>query len=104
MPKMFAHCVAAHGPLVALRQKQLGIWHSFTWSEFGALARLFDGFKSEGVAVILINMPDFSPGLTPEEKALSLKYSGLLEAPEAALDIVERTVPAGLPRRGRLHG
>jgi long-chain acyl-CoA synthetase len=39
MPKMFAHCVATHGPLVSLRQKQLGIWHSITWSEFGRFAR-----------------------------------------------------------------
>ncbi|MEN3377718.1 MAG: long-chain acyl-CoA synthetase, partial [Hyphomicrobiales bacterium] len=39
MPKLFAHCVAAYGPLVSLRQKQLGVWHSITWGEFGALAR-----------------------------------------------------------------
>jgi long-chain acyl-CoA synthetase len=39
MPKMFAHCVATYGPLVALRQKQLGIWHGITWGEFGQLAR-----------------------------------------------------------------
>src|SRR5438552_4138695 len=39
MPKMFAHCVAAHGPLVALRQKQLGVWHGITWDEFGGFAR-----------------------------------------------------------------
>jgi long-chain acyl-CoA synthetase len=39
MPKMFAHCVASYGPLVSLRQKQLGIWHGITWAEFGAVAR-----------------------------------------------------------------
>ena len=39
MSKLFAHCVATYGPLVALRQKQLGVWHGITWDEFGALAR-----------------------------------------------------------------
>ena len=39
MPKMFAHCVAIYGALVSLRQKQLGVWHSITWDEFGQLAR-----------------------------------------------------------------
>jgi long-chain acyl-CoA synthetase len=39
MPKLFAACVAAHGAQVSLRQKKLGIWHSISWSEFGAIAR-----------------------------------------------------------------
>jgi long-chain acyl-CoA synthetase len=39
VPKMFWHGVTARQNEVILRQKQLGLWHSITWGEFGAIAR-----------------------------------------------------------------
>ncbi len=39
VPKMFAAWVAARGARVSLRQKQLGLWHSVSWTEFGQFAR-----------------------------------------------------------------
>jgi long-chain acyl-CoA synthetase len=39
MPTMFWHGVLTRGPEVSLRQKQLGIWRSVTWTEFGRIAR-----------------------------------------------------------------
>jgi long-chain acyl-CoA synthetase len=33
IPEVFWNAVAARGPKVWLRQKELGIWHSWTWDE-----------------------------------------------------------------------
>jgi long-chain acyl-CoA synthetase len=39
VPVMFTRAVAERGTQVSLRQKQLGIWHSVSWTEFGRIAR-----------------------------------------------------------------
>ena len=39
VPKLFWHMVGAHGPQVIMRQKELGIWQSVTWQQFGRFAR-----------------------------------------------------------------
>ena len=36
---MFWHAVERRGDKTALRQKELGIWHAMSWSEFGNAAR-----------------------------------------------------------------
>jgi long-chain acyl-CoA synthetase len=51
VPKVFWTCVTARAHEVALRQKELGIWQSITWSGFGALAREIGmGLVSLGLA------------------------------------------------------
>ena len=39
IPTMFWQCVRARGAQVALRQKEFGIWHAISWTEFGQFAR-----------------------------------------------------------------
>ncbi len=39
VPTMFWHAVTTRGGKTALRQKQLGIWRSLSWKEFGDAAR-----------------------------------------------------------------
>jgi long-chain acyl-CoA synthetase len=39
VPKMFWACVTSRATQVALRQKQLGLWQSVTWAQFGVIAR-----------------------------------------------------------------
>jgi long-chain acyl-CoA synthetase len=39
LPKLFRHVVKARGDRVALREKQLGIWRSISWREYGEKAR-----------------------------------------------------------------
>ena len=39
VPTMFWHGVTTRGAQVAMRQKQFGIWHSISWTEFGQFAR-----------------------------------------------------------------
>jgi long-chain acyl-CoA synthetase len=69
LPALLRHNARAHGPEVALREKQFGIWRSFTWAEYEARTRaLALGLRALGVAagdvVALIgdNRPDWVMG------------------------------------------
>lgn len=69
LPRLLAHNAAAHGAEVALREKQFGIWRSFTWAEYHARTRLFAlGLRRLGVqrgevvALIGDNRPDWVMG------------------------------------------
>jgi long-chain acyl-CoA synthetase len=69
LPRILAHNAAAHGAEIALREKQFGIWRSFTWSDYHARTRLFAlGLKRLGVqpgeviALIGDNRPDWVMG------------------------------------------
>jgi long-chain acyl-CoA synthetase len=61
VPKLFWHQVTTRGDEVILRQKQLGIWQSVTWREFGRIAREVGmglvalGFQPGETAAILSN-------------------------------------------------
>lgn len=61
MAKLCANAVAQRGDAVWLRQKELGIWRSTTWREFGAIVREIAlglvslGFAPGEVASILSN-------------------------------------------------
>jgi long-chain acyl-CoA synthetase len=39
LPRLFRHVVAQRGDLVAMREKDLGLWRSVTWREYGDRAR-----------------------------------------------------------------
>jgi len=39
IPKLFRHAVRERGDAVALREKDLGIWHAVTWRQYGQHAR-----------------------------------------------------------------
>lgn len=69
LPLLLADNAAKHGGEVALREKQFGIWRSFTWSDYHARTRLFAlGLKRLGVgpgevvALIGDNRPDWVMG------------------------------------------
>ena len=61
IPEMFWNGVAARGPQVWLRQKELGIWHSWTWNDAATAVReigaglLSIGFERGECAAILSN-------------------------------------------------
>ena len=61
IPEVFWNAVAARGPKVWLRQKELGIWHSWTWDEAATAVReigaglLSLGFERGECAAILSN-------------------------------------------------
>ena len=61
MPELFWNAVAARGPKVWLRQKDLGIWHSWTWDQAAEAVReigcglLSLGFERGECAAILSN-------------------------------------------------
>ncbi len=61
LPVLFWNAVAQRGPRVWLRQKELGIWRSWTWAQTGEAVRevagglMSLGFKSGGTASILSN-------------------------------------------------
>ena len=61
IPEVFWNAVAARGPKVWLRQKELGIWHSWTWDEAAIEVReigaglLSIGFQRGECAAILSN-------------------------------------------------
>ena len=51
IPAMFWNAVAERGPRVWLREKELGIWKSWTWDEVGAaVAEIAGGLMSLGLA------------------------------------------------------
>ncbi|MGG5818018.1 AMP-binding protein [Falsiroseomonas sp. HW251] len=69
LPRILANNAAAHGADIALREKQFGIWRSFTWNDYHARTRLFAlGLKRVGVqpgevvALIGDNRPDWVMG------------------------------------------
>src|SRR5260370_31736234 len=39
LPKLFRHVVTQRGDKVAMREKDLGIWRSVSWREYGEKAR-----------------------------------------------------------------
>ncbi|MCZ7657520.1 MAG: AMP-binding protein [Xanthobacteraceae bacterium] len=61
VPKMFWHGVTTRADEVILRQKELGVWQSVTWREFGEIAREVGlglvalGFEPGETAAILSN-------------------------------------------------
>ncbi|MGG5808743.1 AMP-binding protein [Falsiroseomonas sp. CW058] len=69
LPRILARNAARHGAEIALREKQFGIWRSFTWAEYHARTRLFAlGLRRLGlrrgevVALIGDNRPDWVMG------------------------------------------
>ena len=94
VPRMFWHGVATRGDDVILRQKQLGLWHSITWGEFGQAAREIGmglvalGFAPGECASVLSNTnrewlyADFgilgaggvSNGIYPTNSAVQVEY------------------------------
>jgi long-chain acyl-CoA synthetase len=69
LPRLLAHNAAHHGAEIALREKQFGIWRSFTWADYQARTRLFAlGLRRLGVqrgeviALIGDNRPDWIMG------------------------------------------
>ena len=69
LPRLLAENAARYGSEIALREKQFGIWRSFTWSDYHARTRLFAlGLKRLGVqkgevvALIGDNRPDWVMG------------------------------------------
>jgi long-chain acyl-CoA synthetase len=58
---MFWNAVRKRGPQVWMRQKELGIWRSWTWDEVGAIVRevagglMALGFSPRETASILAN-------------------------------------------------
>jgi long-chain acyl-CoA synthetase len=66
LPRILADNAAKHGSEIALREKQFGIWRSFTWAQYHARTQLFAlGLKRLGVqpgeviAMIGDNRPDW---------------------------------------------
>jgi long-chain acyl-CoA synthetase len=66
LPKLFRHVVGERGDAVAMRAKDLGIWRSITWREYGARARHVGlGLVSLGlrprdvVSIIADNCPEW---------------------------------------------
>ena len=39
LPRLFRHVVAERGDKAAMREKQLGIWRSISWRQYGEAAR-----------------------------------------------------------------
>ena len=39
LPKLFRHVVRERGHRVAMREKELGVWHAVSWSEYGERAK-----------------------------------------------------------------
>jgi long-chain acyl-CoA synthetase len=69
LPKLLARNARDHGSDVALREKQFGIWRSFTWTDYEARTRAFAlGLRSLGlgagdvVGLIGDNRPDWVIG------------------------------------------
>lgn len=69
LPRILADNAAHHGTDIALREKQFGIWRSFTWNDYHARTRLFAlGLKRLGVqrgeviGLIGDNRPDWVMG------------------------------------------
>src|SRR5215472_14380652 len=54
LPRLFRHVVAERGDKVAMREKDLGIWRSISWREYGENA------KHVGLGLIAL-------GLTPQD-------------------------------------
>lgn len=67
LPTLLAERTANHEQEVALRQKQLGIWHEVTWGEYSkkvnqlsvVLSEYFDFFKGERLAIIADNRQEW---------------------------------------------
>jgi len=83
LPQILARNAAAHGPEVALREKELGIWRSITWADYDRRTRLFAlGLQALGVArgevvgLIGDNRPDWVMGEIAAH-ALGCKSLGL---------------------------
>ncbi len=83
LPQILAKNAAEHGPEVALREKQFGIWRSITWAEYFARTKLFAlGLDALGVArgevvgLIGDNRPDWVMGEIAAH-ALGCKSLGL---------------------------
>jgi long-chain acyl-CoA synthetase len=69
LPKLLAHNAAHHGGEIAMREKQFGIWRSFTWAEIEARTRAMAlGLAAVGlrpgdvVGLIGDNRPDWVMG------------------------------------------
>lgn len=69
LPKLLAHNAREHGGEVALREKDFGIWRSFTWAQYHERVRTFAlGLAHYGVgrgdvvALIGDNRPDWACG------------------------------------------
>jgi long-chain acyl-CoA synthetase len=69
LPKLLRHHAQAHGPEIALREKELGIWRSWSWRRYYDHVRDFAlGLKTLGigegdvVALIGDNRPDWVAG------------------------------------------
>ena len=69
LPKLLARNAREHGPEVALREKEFGIWRSITWADYQARTRAFAlGLRSLGlgagdvVGLIGDNRPDWVMG------------------------------------------
>jgi long-chain acyl-CoA synthetase len=69
LPKLLAHNAAHHGGEIAMREKQFGIWRSFTWAEIEARTRAMAlGLAALGlrpgdvVGLIGDNRPDWVMG------------------------------------------
>ena len=70
VPALFWHRVRTRADKIALREKDRGIWKSYTWGEYGARA------KAVGMGLIAL-------GLKPGERAAILRSAdavGMLEA------------------------
>ncbi|WP_342560151.1 AMP-binding protein [Psychrobacillus sp. FSL W7-1457] len=67
LPTLLAERSANHEQEVALRQKQLGIWHEVTWGEYSKkvnqlsiiLSEYFDFYKGERLAIIADNRQEW---------------------------------------------
>jgi long-chain acyl-CoA synthetase len=66
LPKLFRHVVAERGDKVAMREKDLGIWHSISWREYGERAKQVGlglvalGLQSKDVvSIIADNCPEW---------------------------------------------
>lgn len=106
-PKLLLHNAAAHGGDVALREKELGIWHVFTWDaardRVEALARgllALDVGRGDVVGIIGRNRPHWlfaeyaahavgAPSLGMYEDALGREVAYLLAYAEATVVFVE---------------
>jgi long-chain acyl-CoA synthetase len=69
LPRLLAHNAMHHGAEIALREKQFGIWRSFTWDDYHTRTRLFTlGLRKLGVqrgeviGLIGDNRPDWVMG------------------------------------------
>ncbi len=69
LPKLLAHNAARHGHEIAMREKQFGIWRSFTWADVAARTRAIAlGLQALGigdgdvVGLIGDNRPDWVMG------------------------------------------